>query len=419
MTTAVLELNDQNLLIQTEDGTLYAEPGFAQLTTTGIDTGDRAKDRAWKEPQQSYNDYWRQLNQLPLPSRQPLARHHADIAFAQLKRLYEIAGSPEDLIIAVPGSFSDQQLSLLLGLASAIPTRVKGVIDSALACCPQQQTTLLVELQLQQAVISLIEENQGIRSISQQEVIPDLGILHLYNAAARHISEQLIADYRYDPLHTSIGEQTIYDQLPNWLMQLSWADEVSFNVPTAQGELNLILRKHQIAALFEERLASLNTIIKKHPQANLCFSHGAGVIPALLPQFSEAQVCAQNAGIEQCFRLQAQLSGEQLQRVSQIQILEHTGETPTTTPHHATHLLYQNHAYPLDHPISIHIKENQLSLVSAIDNRAACVLVLEEQKLKALHQQSDLEVKVPSVCQPGKIVQIAEHSLRLIEVSNA
>ena len=419
MTVAVLELNDQNLLIQTEGGTLHAEPGFAQLTATGIATGDRARGSAWKEPQHSYNQYWRQLNQLPLPSKQPLARHHADIAFAQLKILHEIAGSPEKLIIAVPGSFSDEQLSLLLGLASAIPTQVAGVIDSALASCPYKQATLMVELQLQQAVISLIEENQGEKSIGQQEVIPDLGIMHLYNAAARHISDQLIADYRYDPLHTSEGEQMIYDQLPNWLMQLSWEDEVSINLPTAQGGLNFILRKHQIAALFEQRLGSLNGLIKKYSQASLCFSHSASLIPALLPQFSQAQISEQNAGIENCFRLQAQLSGRQLQRISRVQIPEQATAVPAKAPHHATHLLHQDRAYPLDHPISIHIKEDQLSLVSAIDNRAACVLVLENHQLKALHQQSELEVQLPEACQPGKTFKIADHSLRLIEVSNA
>ena len=215
MTVAVLELNDQNLIIQTEDGTLHSEPGFAQLTATGIETGDSARAVAWQQPQHSYNQYWRQFNQLALPSKQRWARHHADIAFAQLKQLVQAAGSPESLILSVPGSFSDQQLSLLLGLASAVPVQIVAVIDSALASCADQQTqSLLIELQLQQAVVTRVAKTDGQLQIADQEVIPDLGVMQLYNAAARHISDQLITDYRYDPLHTSDGEQLIYNQLP-------------------------------------------------------------------------------------------------------------------------------------------------------------------------------------------------------------
>ena len=87
MSLAIVELNDQNLLIQTERGLLHCEPGFAQLHSVGIETGERARATAWQQPQHSYNQYWRQLNQLPLPSKQKWARHHGDIAFAQLKQL--------------------------------------------------------------------------------------------------------------------------------------------------------------------------------------------------------------------------------------------------------------------------------------------------------------------------------------------
>ena len=43
MTLAALELNDQSLLIQAEDGALHAEPGFARLTGEGIVTGEEAR----------------------------------------------------------------------------------------------------------------------------------------------------------------------------------------------------------------------------------------------------------------------------------------------------------------------------------------------------------------------------------------
>ncbi|MCT2533477.1 hypothetical protein N2488_09810 [SAR92 clade bacterium H231] len=420
MTVAVLELNDQNLIIQTEDGTLHSEPGFAQLTATGIETGDSARAVAWQQPQHSYNQYWRQFNQLALPSKQRWARHHADIAFAQLKQLVQAAGSPESLILSVPGSFSDQQLSLLLGLASAVPVQIVAVIDSALASCADQQTqSLLIELQLQQAVVTRVAKTDGQLQIADQEVIPDLGVMQLYNAAARHISDQLITDYRYDPLHTSDGEQLIYNQLPQWLMQLGWEDEISVTLPSAQGELNLVLRKQQIAQLFEQRLNGLHTIIAKYPKAELCFSHSASLLPTLLSQFAEARLCNQNTGIDNCFNLQDKLAGKELHRISELEAPGKSKAGASKKVHQATHLLYQNHGYPLDHPVSIHIKDNQLSLVTGIDNRAALVFVVTNHQLKVQHQQDNLQVQLPKTCQAGSSLTVAGHKLRLIEVSNA
>lgn len=420
MTVAVLELNDQNLIIQTEDGTQHTEPGFAQLTANGIITGDSARAVAWQQPQQSYNQYWRQFNQLALPSKQRWARHHADIAFAQIKQLVAAVGSPEQLILSVPGSFSDEQLSLLLGLASAVPVEIVAVIDSALASSAgQDNDALVIELQLQQAVVTRLTKVDDRQQITDQEVIPDLGVMQLYNAVARHISDQLIADYRYDPLHTSDGEQLIYDQLPHWLMQLGWEDEISVTVPSAQGDLNLVLRKQQIAEILEQRLNGLNTLIKKHPGAELSFSHSASLLPTLLPQFAQAGLCKQNSGIDNCFNLQDKLTAGELQRISELQAPGKSKTGASKKIHQATHLLYQDHGYPLDQPISLHIANKQLSLVTGIDNRAALVFVVDNHQLKVLHQQEDLQVQLPDLCQVGKTLAVAGHKLRLIEVSNA
>jgi hypothetical protein len=420
MTVAVLELNDQNLIIQTEDGTQHTEPGFAQLTANGIITGDSARAVAWQQPQQSYNQYWRQFNQLALPSKQRWARHHADIAFAQIKQLVAAVGSPEQLILSVPGSFSDEQLSLLLGLASAVPVEIVAVIDSALASSVGQDSdALVIELQLQQTVVTRLTKVDDRQQITDQEVIPDLGVMQLYNAVARHISDQLIADYRYDPLHTSDGEQLIYDQLPHWLMQLGWENEITVTVPSAQGDLNLVLRKQQIAEILEQRLNGLNTLIKKHPGAELCFSHSASLLPTLLPQFAQAGLCKQNSGIDNCFNLQDKLTAGELQRISELQAPGKSKTGASKKIHQATHLLYQDHGYPLDQPISLHIANKQLSLVTGIDNRAALVFVVDNHQLKVLHQQEDLQVQLPDLCQVGKTLAVAGHKLRLIEVSNA
>ena len=101
MRLAVLELNDQALLIKNQDGEVFSEPGFALHTGEGIVTGIEARKQAWLQPQNVYRQYWRNLNQTELSGDLLWARHHADIAFAQLKTLFNSAGSPERLVISV------------------------------------------------------------------------------------------------------------------------------------------------------------------------------------------------------------------------------------------------------------------------------------------------------------------------------
>ena len=130
ITTAILDINDQSLMIITDLEQSFSECGFAQLSNKGITCGADAYAMHWQVPQSSFNDYWRRLNQLPLPNKQQWARHNADIAFAQLQQMLLAAGSPERLILSVPASFSDPQLALLVGLLNATSTPLLGVIDS-------------------------------------------------------------------------------------------------------------------------------------------------------------------------------------------------------------------------------------------------------------------------------------------------
>ena len=419
MSLAVIELNDQNLLIQTDQGLLYGEPGFAQLTKIGIVTGDTARASAWQQPQHSYNQYWRQLNQQPLPSPQQWARHHADIAFAQFKHLLEAAGSPENIILAVPSTVSDEQLSLLLGLASAIPVQVKAVIDSALAVCAQQtESTLQVDMQLHQTQVSLIDCSAGTNTLSQQQTLPDISIMQLYNAVARYISDRLVEDYRYDPLHSSATEQALYDQLPDWLMQLAQQDKLSINLSSPQGDLQLLLQRHTIAELFAQRLSGLIALIEKYHDAQLCFSHGARLVPMFLSLFADASISPEAIGLENCHRLQQILCDQPLQRIQQIQLSKTPVNSSNKTSRRATHVLYDNKAYPLHQALSIERENKRLRLANKHDTEAALVIVMENQQLKILHQHQDLEIKLPQRCEPGTQLKIAGHCLSFIEVSN-
>ena len=260
MGLAVLHLNDLNLFIQTDKGQIYSEVGYALLTDKGIKTGDSARASTWLQPQRAYNQFWDQLNQTPFPVKHTYARHNADIAYAQLKHLLQSVNNPEQLILAIPGHIKDQQLSLLLGLLKALEVEVIGTIDSAVVVAnayPEAQ--YIVELHLYQTVITAIDRKQSEIKITEQRCLPDVGILSLHNQVAGLISQQLIDQHRYDPLHSSATEQQIYDLIPSWLQALSQESAISVQIESPQGELSTVIKKQSLAKLFMQRLDSLSS----------------------------------------------------------------------------------------------------------------------------------------------------------------
>jgi hypothetical protein len=428
MSLAVLELNDQALLIHTEQGQCISEPGFAQLTSKGIETGEVARSIAWRSPQSSFNQYWRQLNQLPLPSNQRWARHNADIAFAQIEQLLNATAAAEKLILSVPGSFSDEQMSLLTGLVDASSSQLHAVIDSALAAgLDCQNQTWIVELQLHQTVVSLIQPQdkgtQGSIEVVQQELIPDLGIMTIYNSVAQYISNSLVTDYRYDPLHNSEGEQTIYDQIPTWLSTLAVKPEVTISISSPKGELPLVLRKHKIEELIEGRLAKLTEILESTEKNDVVFTHSGAIIGRLVSRFATARLLSADQGCQNCFSVQQEiaLESEQLHRIRSLKtglLLDEITTNQTHQSAYATHLLYNNQAWSLATAISIYLKNDQLSFKSGADKDATLALMITDSELGVLYQQSGNQVLLPKSSQPGGSIVIAGHKVKLIEVNN-
>ncbi len=420
MTVAALELNDQLLLIQAEDGSLHAEPGFARLTNEGIATGEDARAVAWREPQHVYDQYWCNLNQTPLPIRHRHARHHADIAFAQLRNLWQSAGSPASLMLLVPGSFASPQLSLLLGMVGALPSAASAVVDSALAACADiRRDTLHVDLQMHESVLTVCQPHGGVVRIADQEVFPGLGMGQLQNALARHISELMIGSYRFDPLHSSQTEQSIFDQIPHWLARLVWEPDLSIKLSTEQGEHPCILNRDAIKALVGERLASVRSFLEKWRGCDLMLAHGSGLLTGLVEEFSGAEVLGQTAGTEACQLRYDEMAGQvgELHRVSELRLRDAgleaasmNGERP------ATHLLCGDLALPLDKPVSVLMGEDEPRISSEWDDGAALTVVLRDRNLETLHLGA--EVVLPQSCLPGDSIRIGRHELKLIRVGN-
>lgn len=419
MTLAALELNDQSLLIQTEDQSRYYEPGYARLTPEGIVTGEEARAVAWRETQHTYNQYWCHLNQAPLANRHRFARHNGDIAFSQLRNLWERADEPDSIIVLAPGNFTHTQLSLLLGMIEALPASPSAVIDSALAACLDIETdTVHLDMHMHESVVTICRARNGVVRVEGQEVFPGLGMGQILNSVARHISDLVIESYRFDPLHSSETEQGIYDEIPHWLTRLQWERDISIKLESDKGELPCILRKDAVASLIGKRLANVRTYLQNWQGSALCLSHPSAMLAGLMDEFAAARVARRTAGTRRALACHAEIVN-QADGLYRVRELDRPGVDVASGAVNgeplATHLLCGEFALPLSSPVSIRLAENGPTMSSKIDKNAALTLVLRNQALETLHGTAD--ASLPRSCRPGDSILVGGHELKLIRVA--
>jgi len=219
MSLKVIELNDNALRVGDETGILVESPGFALAVDKRLQMGDVAKQQARIHPTSSYNKYLHELSLDPI-SHAPGIRHFADIAYAHLLYLAEEGGVDADVIFAVPGNFTRQQLAILLGLAKQSPFQAVGMVDSALAAAYGAAHTgslIYAEMQLHQVVLTKIVAGQT--SLQRESVIqvPGVGSQNFMDLMMQLATDLFIEQCRFNPQHDAESEQQLYNALPLWL----------------------------------------------------------------------------------------------------------------------------------------------------------------------------------------------------------
>ncbi len=302
MGTAIIDVNDSAIQCRHGDVCVIA-PGYALMTRQGVITGEEALRKAWLLPQQCHNQYWHQLNLSPLNTVSTYARHHADLAYAQLQALYGEANKPAQIIFAMPGNTTTDQLGILLGLVKASPFNAVGLVDAAVAATSQANVSghvIHIDIQLHTSVITRLEcgERTSRHHASQY---PDIALKGFYDTWAHFIADRFIREYRFDPLHTAAGEQQLRDLLPGWLNQLKSAAEIEIELTAKQGNFRLnILRSELIAANHQrwQRLADAAT--REQGVDLVLLSHRVRDLPGAEQYFEDSQTLPADAAIAAC-----------------------------------------------------------------------------------------------------------------------
>src|SRR5688500_3845046 len=135
MKTAAIEFSDSGIVAAREGRLGAVSPGYALMGGEKVLVGELARRAARLEPLNVDNRFWQELEERPLSQPSAGGRSRADLAYAQLKQVWdELRGEGVDVVAGtVPGTMKPAQLALLLGIARACEMPLGGFIDSAVA----------------------------------------------------------------------------------------------------------------------------------------------------------------------------------------------------------------------------------------------------------------------------------------------
>ena len=427
MALAAVIFNGQSLQMFGEDDRKYESPAYVHISEVGLISGEEARRLTWLEPQNSYTRHWDQLDEKPLDKPTRWARHHADLSFFQLAELLSKIDSPE-LLIAIPGSFNNDRLQLLLGLVEAVPAKIFGVIENALLYAEDHHRAV-IQLHGHQTVISHLEHTGKYLQILNSEVVSDIGSLQLLKNCARYISERSVLATRYDPMHSAIAQQNLFNELPSILDKFKTSSEAVINIKSPDSNFSLHVNLKHIQQMLDPKFEALKVVLKDYKTEQLCLTPQSGLLKLLCPALREVKVPEDSLIERKCMRFitQAQREGKPLKRLNQV-LLSHINDLPydkASTQKNksrgriATHLLHERCAWPLSSALSFTISQDRLSVACKEQSDADLVLSLEDGNLLITYKKEDLYTLLPNQPLPGESLHIDKHRLTLIEVVDA
>lgn len=222
MSLRVLEFNDAGVRLSDENGLLLSSPGYALVLPKQIEFGESARQQSRINPLNSYNQFWHKLSLDPFA--RPLAhyQHNAHLAFSHIEALANTAQKEGDVLLAVPGSFSREQMAILLGVMQKSPFRAVGIVDAALAAVVEHSdgdVVIHADLQLHQVVLTKLQRNGADLQRESVVVVPGTGWVNISDSLIQLATNAFIQQCRFNPQHNAESEQMLLDAVPHWLQE--------------------------------------------------------------------------------------------------------------------------------------------------------------------------------------------------------
>ena len=274
--------------------------------------------------------------------------------------VHELAGKPEQVIFSVPGSYSEEQLSMLLGIAGACPFTAVGLVDTAVAAAAAVAATgdyQHIDMHLHQTVITRLNVGENVARTAV-ESIDETGLNKLHTLAAGLIADLFIQQSRFDPLHNAETEQALYNQLPACLRTLKERKETMLEIAYRNATHQAKLSRETLLQKLQPVYSKLREYIT--PSLPCIISDRMADLPGLIDILPETYIIKPETVFENCRKYEDYIrsSGPDLRFITSLPAADDRGQSEQpapvkqeTTSKIATHILFRNDAYPIGNNI--------------------------------------------------------------------
>ncbi len=247
MNKGIIELNDSGIKLGLNGQLIDESAGYAVLDKQTLMIGTEALKNVKRLPRWTNNRFWHQLNTDGLSNATASIRHHADLAFAHLE-LFKQQLNCDELVIAVPGHYDRNQLSLLLGMCKEAGLPVRALVDIALlsvASEATQPTAVFLDVGLHNISLTTLRSD-GVLRQTGHEILVDTGLATYWDRWASLIAEQFIQSSRFDPMHEAASEQQLFDVLPEFMRNIGDNRALNFELNLGNVTHATALSKDQL-----------------------------------------------------------------------------------------------------------------------------------------------------------------------------
>lgn len=358
----VIEVNDAAVTVSNKDGLLLESPGYAVMDGDQLYLGGEAQAVARIKPRWTNNYFWARLGVEAIQGATSQVRHHADLAFAHLQSIWQQVGEDDaDVVFAVPGSWTAEQLGLLLGFAEELGLRVRSIVDAAVAATastPESGRLWHLDISLHRILLTEILAGHMLAR-EKVLVVAEEGLVHFNNLWANAIADQFVQATRFDPMHSAATEQLLHDCLPACLADLGERGASTVELSDGGKNYSVTLRRDQLVA------AATSTYPRIVQQLQAGAGDGGGLLlsarfngfPGLvnavsvLPGLSVGALSA-GAAAQGCFVHASELLGDDDAVHFHTELRRgaagaRQGAAPVPEQALPTHLLYRGQAWPI------------------------------------------------------------------------
>ena len=308
MSVKVIEINDTNLKVGDEAGLVFQSPGFSIVTSDKVEVGEFAESQCRIQPTNSFSKYWYELNLEPI-SHSPKVRHHADLAYAQLMDMAEEGDIDGDVIFSVPGSFTQQQLAILLGLARKTKFSPVGLVNSALVesiHLAHKEYLVHTDIQLHQVVVTLLASDETCFRVENIVQIPGVGTQNFMNLMIQVATDSFISQCRFNPQHDANTEQDLYNEIQDWLLNYQEGKTVQLELKSRDITYSSKLPWDNLTRVITRYYQEINKqidVLKPNASCHLLLNERLTRLPGFLRFISkdkDYEVISGHQGIQAC-----------------------------------------------------------------------------------------------------------------------